>query len=63
MEELERRLLRAKHLPIGFVASVDTVSTACLSLLDYIDHPNNYSARAMRAVVKKKDTGALSCCT
>ena len=53
MEELERRLLRAKNLPLSFAAFVDTVSTACLSLLDYINHPKITRAKAMRSVVKK----------
>ena len=53
MDEFERRLMRAKNLPLSFVATVDTVSTACLSLLDYINHPKPTRAKALRSLVKK----------
>ena len=53
MDEFERRLMRARNLPLSFVATVDTVSTACLSLLDYINHPKPTRAKALRSLVKK----------
>ena len=53
IDELERRLVRLQHLPSTLHLKLDLISTACLSLLDYINHPRIDAAESMGIMVKK----------
>ena len=53
LEALESRLMRLQHLPIGLNLKLDLVSAACLSLLDYLNHPRIDGAKGARILVKK----------
>ena len=53
IEEAERRILRIKHLPVDLATKYEAVSVACLSLLDYVNHPRMENVRALRMLVKR----------
>ena len=53
MQEMSLRLTRVQHAPVSFLLKVDAASTACLSLMDYVNHPSPTPAKSLRSQVKR----------
>ena len=53
IEEAEKRILSVRHLPVDLATKYEAISMACLSLLDYVNHPRMENVRALRMLVKR----------
>ena len=53
IRDLEKRLSRIQHLQCKLCVKIDAISTACLSLLDFVNHPSRLPAKSVRALVKR----------
>ena len=48
LRKMELRIRRLKPLPVTFLTKCDLASMSCLSLLDYVNHPNVSSVRGLK---------------
>ena len=52
IRQAEKRIARLKHLPSPLATKLELASSACLSLLDYINSPHIEEVRALRLQLK-----------
>ena len=53
LQKMETRIRRLKPLPVTFLTKCDLASMSCLSLLDYVNHPNVSSVRGLKGPLKR----------
>ena len=53
VREIERRLARLQYVQCKVCVKFDAVSIACLSQLDFINHPSRLPAKSLRSLVKR----------